>query len=128
MTFILTDLPDEDAPVAMSGTLVTVLDLYRIGDASGPALDRLRRGIDISVIPVNGVDWVEGTPNGGASMRSSTYPLKRSRWWRLPTGSPYSSQLAIRNDHGTHWLIEPSADMPLDAYENLLRALNGLFV
>jgi hypothetical protein len=126
----LDDHPDEDQPDAAPGTLTTALDLYRIGDAAGPRLDAVRPGLDVSVKPVNGVDWVDGTPNGGASMRSSIYPLRRasSRWWLLPAGSPYSSQLVVRNDHGNHWLVEPATDLPLDAYENLLRTLNGLFV
>ena len=49
----------------MSEALFTGLDLYRIGNAAGPGLDSVRTGIDISVISVDGVDWVEGTPNGG---------------------------------------------------------------
>ena len=127
MTFELTD---EDPTGAGSGTLVTALDLYRIGDAGGPRLDAVRPGIDVSVKLVKGTNWVEGTPNGGASTRSSIYPLRRasSRWWHLPAGSPYSSQLMVRNDHGHHWLVEPATDMPLNAYEDLLRTLNGLFV
>jgi hypothetical protein len=126
----LDDQPDEDQPGAIPATLTTALDLYRVGDAGGPRLDAVRPGIDVSVKPVNGVDWVDGTPNGGASTRSAIYPLRRasSRWWHLPAGSPYSSQLILRNDHGNHWLVEPATDMPLDVYENLLRALNGLFV
>lgn len=130
MPFILDDHPDEDQPDAVPGTLTTTLDLYRIGDAGGPRLDAVRPGIDVSVKPVNGVVWVDGTPNGGGSVRSSIYSLRRasSRWWRLPAGSPYSSQLVVRNDHGNHWLVELASDMPLAAYENLLRTLNGLFV
>jgi hypothetical protein len=114
----------------MSEALFTGLDLYRIGNAAGPGLDSVRTGIDISVISVDGVDWVEGTPNGGASTRSSTYALRRpsSRWWRLPAGSPYSSLLIVRNDHGSHWLIEPANTMPHDGYRDLLWGLNGLFV
>jgi len=119
-----------ERPSDRSGTRITSLDLNRIGDAGGPGLVGVRPGIDVSIKPVNGIDWVDGSPNGGASTRSSIYPLRRasSRWWRLPAGSPYSSQFTVRNDHGHHWLVEPAADMPLDDYKELLQVLNGLFV
>lgn len=114
----------------MSGILVTTLDLYRIGTVDGPGVVAVRPGIDISVRLIDGVDWVSGTPDGGVSLRSSAWPLRRStsRWWRLPIGTPYSGQLAIRNDHGHHWLVEPATGMPLGEYRALLRALGAFFV
>lgn len=130
MVFIVTDLPDEDEPDAVPEMLATTLDLFRIGDATGPGLDMVWPGPHVSVKLVDGFNLAEGSPNGGASTRSSIYALRRasSRWWRLPAGSKYSSRLIVRNDHGSHWLIEPATGMRLDAYEDLLRTLNGLFV
>ena len=117
-------------PSAALATRVTGVELYRIGDMTGPGLEKVRPGIDISVVVEDGVDWVEGTPKGGASARSSMYALRRhtSRWWRLPKESRMSSQLTIRNDHGHHWLIEPATDMRVAEYRALLRELGGLFV
>jgi hypothetical protein len=111
----------------MPETPVTSLDPYRI---SGAGLDAVRPGIDVAVTSVNGLDWVDGSPTGGMSTRASIYRLRRptSRWWRLPAGSPHSTQLVIRNDHGSHWLIEPATGMPLAQYRELLRDVNALFV
>ncbi len=108
----------------------TAIDLFRIGDAGGPVVDRVRVGLDVEVITIRGTEWVVESPGGGMSTRSAAYPLRRpsSRWWRLPAGSPISYGLVVRNDHGHHWLIEPAVRMPLDTYRGLLRRLGGYFV
>lgn len=50
----------------------------------------------------------------------------RTRTWVLQASVSISSQLLARNDHGTHWAIEPSSQITFDAYVNALRPLNGL--
>ena len=124
------DFPAIGKSGVMAGTFLTGIDLYRIGDARGPALEAVRPGIDVVVRSFDGVDFVTQTPDGGASTRSDTYALRRatSRWRRLPAGCVYSRRLVIRNDHGHHWLIEPATMMPLSAYRDLLRALGALFL
>jgi hypothetical protein len=116
----------------MSGLPTTLIDLYRIGDLAGAALAAVRIDIDVTVFtgPDGGI-WVRGTPNGGASMTSAPYRLRRpqtSRWWRLPAGSPYPGILTLRHDHGSHWMFEPCKDMPLGDYLAALRSVNNLFV
>jgi hypothetical protein len=108
---------------------VTPTDLYRIGDATGPGLDRLRAGLDV-VTFLNGSDvWVKGTPLGGASTTAKPWRLRSrtSRWWHLPVGSSYAPDLVVRNDHGSHWLWEPAADMPWSQFVSLLDATNADF-
>ena len=107
----------------------TPLDLYRIGDASGPGLDQVIFGHDVVVYQISGQNWVKGSPQGGASTRSLTYRLKKptSRWWHLPLGSHYPDTLTIRKDHGTHWLWEPSKDMLVSDYLRALTLMSRSF-
>jgi hypothetical protein len=108
----------------------TTLDLYRIGDASGPAMENVVVGSHIIIFSSGGQNWVRGTPNGGASTSSRTRRLKAptSRWWTLPAGSQFSSLLSVRNDHGKHYVWEAASDMPLADYLDALRDINKRFV
>jgi len=63
----ITDSPssasyERGEPGASSVAHTTGVELYRIGDATGSGLDAVRSGIDVSVIPGDGGDWVKGTP------------------------------------------------------------------
>ena len=102
----------------------TRIDLYRIGNASGPRLDHVRER-DIVHVVRQGVTWVRaGT--GGVSTFDTPGPL-RGRWWVLSAGYDYGPLLIVWNDHGSHWSWEPARDMPLTEYRTLLGAANGAF-
>jgi hypothetical protein len=108
----------------------TTIDLYRIGTQAVVDLSAVRPGIDVTLYPRNGVNWVYATPSGGASTTELPWKLRRttSRWWRLPAGSPYDDLLVIRNDQGRHWLWEAAINMPFDDYRAMLSAVSQFFV
>ncbi len=107
---------------------VTPFDLYRIGDAHGPALDFIRVGTDVNLRTVNGTDWVIAE-NQGASVRSVMYRLQRPnvRWWTLPARTQYPITLALFNDHGNHWMFVPAQDMLFADFLRALGVLNARF-
>jgi hypothetical protein len=104
---------------------ITPVDLYRAGNAAGPRMDRLRP-IDIPVIQQNGVDWVIPLSGGVSTNEQRLAPVRA--WWLLPRGTIFSTLLAVRNDHGSHWVWEPAQSMELAEFLRLLASLNGEFV
>lgn len=99
-------------------------DLYRMGNASSPRMEKIRVGKDIDVFEVDGVLWV-AAGSGGVSTFSHQHPGKN--WWKLPRGATYSNRLYVGNDHRDHFSWEPSADMPLSEYVALLLEMNLQF-
>ena len=108
---------------------VTPIDLYRIGDATGAALDFVTPGADADIINVNKIDWVRATGKG-VSVKAVTHRLRKrgDRWWKLPAGTDIPPGLEVYNDHGNHWLVNPVHDMPLMDYTSALAVLNRKFM
>jgi len=105
----------------------TLLDLYRLGNMTSSRLDRYRRGVDLGVRMVDGIEWVLGN-TGGVSTFAQMNP-RPGIWWRLPIGTPYDDGvLLVWNDHATHWLWEPARDMPASEYSAALRRVGALFI
>ncbi len=105
---------------------VTPLDLYRLGDAQGAALDNARIGVDVRVYDVNGVDWVIAE-NTGVSVRNVMQRLRRgspSRWWLLPAGTQFPDVLSLFADHGNHLMFVPIRDMPYADYIDALAVVS----
>jgi len=100
----------------------TTVDLFRVGNASGPRLEKVRPGIDIEVYRKDGEDWVKGR-SGGASTFESKKDTRKT-WWRLPAGTKYDDRLFVWNDQDDHWSWEPASDMRLLDYVSALEAVN----
>jgi hypothetical protein len=104
----------------------TRLDLYRAGNKSGPRLEHFRPGEIVTSVQ-NGVEWVFGPKQGGASTLDAPLGL-RGTWYVLPKGAGYDDLILFAwNDYGNHWSWEPTRDMPLTVYANALKALNTSF-
>lgn len=99
--------------------------LYRRGNASGPRMDHIRVGKDISTYEHNGETWVQAR-SGGISTFSKLGWGKN--WWKLAEGYDYAEGLLVLNDYGSHYSWEPSQDMPLSTYKNLLEIVNQAFI
>ena len=89
----------------------TQVDLYRSGNAGGPRLDNVRPGKE-AITDANGNTVVP--PGKGISTFASQGGGKN--WWMLPSGSPIPSSLRLVNDHGEHWLFEPTSTMSQEEY------------
>jgi hypothetical protein len=109
-------------------TIVTTpIELYRAGNKTSPRFDYLRPG-EIAIESRNGVDWVLGPGQGGASTEGAITALQGT-WYRLPQGTTYDDAvLYLWNDYATHWSWEPAQDMQLDTYRAALTALNSEFI
>ncbi len=89
----------------------TTLDLYRAGDSNGPKFDQFRPGEIVTGVR-NGVDWVLGPRQGGASTKAAPGGLKRVTWYRLPQGTPFDdAMLFLWNDYADHWSWEPAQEV-----------------
>lgn len=108
--------------------VTTPLDLYRASNRTGgPRFDYFRPG-EIVVQVRNGVDWVLGPLQGGASTKEAPIGLGGT-WYRLPKGTRYDGALLrVWNDYDDHWSWEPAQDMLLAEYVAALAALNGEFI
>ena len=105
---------------------VTPIDLYRRGNAGGPRMDNVRAA-DVVTFTRNSTEWVRGR-SGGISTFASPTPSGRGRIWHLPTGTLYSDELHLENDHGDHWSWEPAQDMEMARYRALLTAVGRNFL
>jgi hypothetical protein len=122
------DLQQDDANSesvkALVGTVntQTTVDLFRMGNSSGPKLvtERAPR-IGVDIYPdENGMI----APGQG---ESSTFERmnKPAKWWQLPAGTQLPDGLQVRNDTPGHWLIEPSRSMSVEEFRQLLLQITG---
>jgi hypothetical protein len=104
---------------------LTTVDLFRLGNASGPQMENVRPK-DITHFTRNGVVWVKAGQGGISTF--STPPAKYSgRIWKLDAGYDHGTLLLVWNDHAQHWSWEPVADMPLSAFKAELSIANPNF-
>lgn len=101
----------------------TPVDLFRMGNANSPRMDRVRPQ-DVSIYEDNDQRWV--MPNSGGI---STFSMlgKGKNWWKLDQGTKIPPDLKLVNDHSNHWAWEPSSMMSLDQYETALRQISEQF-
>ena len=112
---------------------VTIVDLYRSGNANGPRLANLRlkdtRPLDPDIdteLDGSGTEMVKSA-SGGVSL----WERRDKNWskvWKLPNGTVYPSELTIWCDNSPHWLVSPARDMALAQYVRALAALGNAFV
>ncbi len=105
---------------------LTIVDLYRSGNASSPGLDKLRTAqnspnpdIDTYINVLLGDVWVK-SGTGGASTVEQPDPFWRGKTWFLRRGSSFSDRLKVVNDAVGHWSWEPAVDMKLTEFRQLL--------
>jgi hypothetical protein len=91
----------------------TSVDLYRMGNTNSPRMDNVRPQ-DISIYETIDRLWVMSS-SGGISTFSAAGRGKN--WWKLSLGTEIPSELILVNDHGNHWVWQPSYNMPLDQYK-----------
>jgi hypothetical protein len=101
----------------------TPVDLYRMGNAVSPRLENIRAK-DIQVYEDGGRTWVAANSGG-----ISTFSIRGTgkNWWKLDQGTEIPNQLRVVNDHGSHWLWEPSYSMPIDTYQEALQSVGNKF-
>jgi hypothetical protein len=112
---------------------VTLLDLYRSGNASSSRLHNVRTqpgnsDVVISVDPVTGEQWVSAVTGEGVSTWAAPDPTWRGKAWRLPTGSVYPDNLRLWSDVPGHWMWAPAYNMLLSDYVAALATVTPLFV
>lgn len=88
-------------------------------------MTHVRLGKDISSIQKAGDVWV-AAQSGGVS----TFSIQGAgpHWWMLQAGYEYPDELAVINDHGNDFSWEPSFDMPLVDFTDLLAAVDSAFI
>ena len=98
-----------------SGGRTLPQDLFRRGNTDSPEADNVRTpdtSPNYDVVPdENGMICPN---NGGISTSENPLPGKT---WKLPAGTELPEGLQLRNDHGAHWLIEPSRGMTVDDFK-----------
>jgi hypothetical protein len=101
----------------------TPVDLYRMGNALSPRLDNIRDQ-DIQMYEDGDRTWVAANSGG-----ISTFSVRRNskNWWKLDQGTEIPNELRVVNDHGSHWLWEPSYSMPIDTYREALQSVGNRF-
>ncbi len=111
---------------------ITLLDLFRSGNASSAGLDRVRiigQDPDVTtyVDPATGATFVQADGKG-----VSTWDAPGTSWtgktWVLPKGSSYPDTLIVWNDDPNHWTWAAAADMSFADYQAALATANALFV
>lgn len=111
--------------------LTTPITLYRQGNATSPRMDHVRANKDIAIFEDSGVTWVlanlsDGRSPGGIS--TFTNPGIGKNWWKLDVGCALPIELKLLNDHGNHWLWQPSQIMTIDSYQSALKMVGALFI
>jgi hypothetical protein len=106
---------------------ITTINLYRMGNASGPKMENVRikyPNPDIEChTDVSGCVWVlAGT--GGLSVWDIPNPGLRGTSWLIPSGTPYSDRLHLWSDEPGHWLWEPAQDMLLSDFKDDLASIS----
>ena len=119
-------------------TLFTTVpvDLFRMGNASGPRLDKVRLGKDVGsteeILPSGKTVTMVG-PDGGMSTFDAKNPTLTGVWWRIPAGVKLPDTIRVTKDHGvwnaaarlriTHYSFRPARKMTLAEYVEGLREI-----
>jgi len=100
------------------------VDLYRRGNATSPRLAQPRIPRDIGIVIKDGEEWVMA---GSGGISTFTQPGAGRNWWKIAKGTEVPEMIAVRNDHGNHYLWEPAVHMPLSDYVECLRRIETKF-
>jgi len=101
----------------------TPVPLYRMGNSISARMNHIREQ-DIEIIDRNGVSWVSANSGG-----ISTFSIvgRGKNWWQLEKGISIPTELRVVNDHGNHYLWEPSYTMKVEDYTIALSSIGELF-
>ena len=95
-------------------------DLFRLGNSNSAKLDHVR-ATDVNTDERNGVSIVISNGKGISLFTEKGVEHFRNGWlWKIPSGTPIPSGLALYNNRGAHYMICPTQDMALDRYKQLL--------
>ena len=101
------------------------VDLFRVGTAESPRLDKVRENKDVDLYDRNGVTVIRANGRGIALFTEEE--IRRTRFngwvWKIPHGTPMPSGLGLYSDHANHYMICPIKDMPVNEYKELLSAI-----
>lgn len=94
-----------------------------MGNSTSSRMSSVREQ-DIELYDRSGELWVSANAGG-----ISTFSIagRGKNWWRLDAGIEIPGELRVVNDHGNHYLWEPSYAMPLLLYQETLAAIGELF-
>jgi hypothetical protein len=114
-------------------TLYTTVpvDLFRMGNASGPRLDNIRpEDIEIEIVGTGDSAVRMVRPDGGISTFDGIDPRKLNRkWWCIPVATVLPSTGCVKRDNRnplnglTHYSLRPTRYMTLLEFADGLRAV-----
>jgi hypothetical protein len=111
----------------------TQIDLYRSGSSTSANLHKPRLPgrhprpeIETFPDPASGDEWVKAN-TGGPSVSEAIDPDWSGRPHKLLAGAEIPDELILTPEGPSHWLLEPSRDMPFADYVNALETVNGRF-
>jgi hypothetical protein len=129
-----TDMSDHQDQSTGGGTptelFTTVpVDLFRMGNASGPRLDNIReQDVPITTVRVGDQDVEMVSPEGGISTFDD-YRAKPGKWWKIPSGVTLPQTIRIVKDgynrqmRAWHYSVRPAYLMPKLTFAEGLRSL-----
>ncbi len=99
-------------------------DLYRVGNSSGPRLDRIRPD-EVDSIEINGIRVIFANNRGISLFTDAGIRLGSvSGWaWKIGKTTPIPLGLKLHQDTPEHYMLCPIRQMPLDEYKGLLSRL-----
>ena len=106
-------------------------DAYRFGNATGPRLDQVRPGYDVSCYDQGGETWIAANGRGVSLMtalglRSTGF---QGHVWKISEGDTMiPNELRLIQDSDEHSSLAPAFAMPLARYVAALRRLNPTLV
>lgn len=100
-------------------------NLFRLGNATGPRLDNIRRPKDVDTTEINGILVVIANGKGiSLSTKDRIESTPMSGWvWKIPKGTSVPVGLKLLNDRPGHYSIAPTSNIPLDEFKGLLSKL-----
>jgi hypothetical protein len=107
------------------------VDLFRMGNATGPRLDNVRsQDVDIvdETLP-NGQTLRMVHPRGGISTFDGINPRRPGKWWRIPADTVLPDTIRVVRDQRdpvtrlTHYSLRPTRYMTLLEFVSGLQAL-----
>lgn len=117
------------APIGVALYTTVPVNLFRLGNASGPRLDNIRPQ-DVPTYEVgtgeNAVKHVK--PDGGISTFDGMDKTRPGKWWCIPANVVLPDTVRITKDHKTregltHYSLRPSRVMALLTFAEGLRAI-----
>lgn len=112
---------------------IVPLDLFRMGNASGPRLDNIRpEDVPIEVVGSGAAATKMVRPEGGISTFDGIDRSKLDRkWWCIPGKTPLPETLRITRDHYnprnglTHYSLRPARYMTLLEFADGLKVISA---